>query len=202
MLAESISLVPKNQHFIHRIEFTTVVKVRRPPPVCALVHSNPSLQYYYGRVWHALFQVFINITLQSYNIASIIITAQALDSFFVYLFHKTFALEFYPHFHVGPFTDVGLLYGDTNFALSLGYLVAAAICIPQGMINLDSNVKIAQTVSFAFLVVLFGEFVGFFIWQKPVFSGRVPPLGECGPEWKFFFFHFLFFVLRFFSVPI
>lgn len=60
MLCEAISCIPNNQQFDERIEFTTAVK------------------HFYGQRWHKIFQVFLNVTVQCYNIASIVICAQSL----------------------------------------------------------------------------------------------------------------------------
>jgi hypothetical protein len=89
-------------------------------------------------------------------------------------------LEFYPHFAFVAF-DLGdvytVLYGSSAITLSLGYLVAAIIVIPMGMVNLDSNVRTVQTTSFVFLIVLFTEFIAYFIYERPQFSGRVAAFG-------------------------
>lgn len=183
-ICEAIALVPKNQHFTHRIEFTTVIKVKHKKTfihyhtniILSIFFFLSTFQYYYGKWWHIVFQIFINITLQSYNIASIIITAQAFDSFFATYFGKTFALAFYPDPGFHAFTDSSVLY-DGTYALTLGYVVSCIIVIPMGMVNLDSNVKTVQTTSFVFLILLFAEFVSYFIYQGPTFENRVSTFG-------------------------
>ena len=67
-----------------------------------------------------------------------------MDSLLVYLFKKTFALQFYPHFGfvTGYALDVADWYGGSaTLVLSLGYILIMILCIPMGMVNLDENVK-------------------------------------------------------------
>jgi hypothetical protein len=80
--------------------------------------------------------VFLNITVQAYNIASIIICAQSLDQFAIYFCGKTFALQFYPSFGFEGFTDVDYLYSSAVITVSLGYVLIALFCIPMSMLNL------------------------------------------------------------------
>eukprot|EP01113_Clastostelium_recurvatum_P042896 TRINITY_DN7000_c0_g1_i1.p1 TRINITY_DN7000_c0_g1~~TRINITY_DN7000_c0_g1_i1.p1 ORF type:complete len:499 (-),score=171.10 TRINITY_DN7000_c0_g1_i1:74-1570(-) len=143
LLAESLSLIPGNKNYDRHIEYTVAIK------------------YFYGKKWYVMFQVFLNITLQSYNIASIVVCAQSLDQFLIYIFKHTYALQLYPspHFFATPTADI--LYNNTTplIAISLGYLIIAALCIPSGFLNLDDNVKVVQLGSFIALVVLLGEFI-------------------------------------------
>ena len=107
---------------------------------------------------HLLFQLLLNVTLQSLNIQSIVICANAMDSLFALAFSRTVALEFYPHpaFHVTK--DVVSLYDGSGFYLSLGYIVIAMMTLPLGFFNLDDNMKV-QWLSFFGLLALMGEFM-------------------------------------------
>jgi len=158
LLCEALSLIPGNKHFELHIEYTGAVK------------------HYFGRTWYIIFQVFLNLCLQSYNIASIIICSQSLDQFFMYIFHKTFALEILPHPGFRVITDLDVLYDSTGLSITAGYLVIMLICLPSGFLNLADNVKIVQLISFIVLVVLMGEFVGQFIYMGLDYS-RVPAFG-------------------------
>lgn len=55
-----------------------------------------TIGHYYGPKGELLGQIFVNICLQASNIASIIVAAQVMDGFLVYLFGKTFAVHFVP----------------------------------------------------------------------------------------------------------
>jgi len=61
MYAEAMRRVPGNEHFVSRIEYTTVV------------------QYYFGRCWYIASQIGLNGALQSLNIISVIQSSQVLD---------------------------------------------------------------------------------------------------------------------------
>lgn len=132
-LCEAISCIPGNERFEQRIEFTTAVK------------------YFYGPRWHTVFQVFLNVTVQAYNIASIIICASSLvselaseielnsavlgcvlqDQALIYFCGKTYALEFYPSFGVHAFDDADLLYSSSVIDIPLGYILIMLLCIPM-----------------------------------------------------------------------
>ena len=75
LLCQSISLIPGNKNFEKRIEFAGAVK------------------YYYGTKFGNFFQICLNITLQSVNIASIIICSQSIDQACLSLFGSAYALE-------------------------------------------------------------------------------------------------------------
>jgi amino acid permease len=56
------------------------------------------IEHYWGRRWKMVIDILLNLTLQAYNIASIVICAQAVDQFFIYVAGRTWALEISPHF--------------------------------------------------------------------------------------------------------
>eukprot|EP01112_Ceratiomyxa_fruticulosa_P016454 TRINITY_DN497_c0_g1_i1.p1 TRINITY_DN497_c0_g1~~TRINITY_DN497_c0_g1_i1.p1 ORF type:complete len:500 (+),score=75.63 TRINITY_DN497_c0_g1_i1:263-1762(+) len=161
LLCEALSMIPGNRTFDKHIEYTVAVK------------------YYYGKKWYIMFQLFLNVTIQSYNIASIVICAQSLDQFLVQLFHKTYSVVFYPSFKFLETNNANELYGSAILGISLGYIIIMIICVPSGFLNLDDNVKVVQLFSFVMLVILLGEFIIQFIIMgtKPNGFNAIPAIG-------------------------
>jgi len=134
------------------------------------------VKYYLGKKFYYVFQVFLNCTLQSINLASIVICAQSLDSFIAFMFGKTFALELSPNFQLIEVADSMDLYNANIWVLSLGYLIVMLMCVPMSVINLGDNIAI-QAASFVMLIVLIGEFVYHFIHHGLTLSA-VPTIGN------------------------
>lgn len=146
-LAQSIAMIPDNSQYEQRIEFGTAVK------------------YYYGHRWHYFFQIFLNITVQAYNIASVVICAQSLDQAFLSIAGETWGLEFYPHPSFTSYTDIDVLYNSTTIGISVGYLLITLFIAPMGFMNLNDNVKTVQLASFIFFIILMLEFIIAFIYK-------------------------------------
>lgn len=124
LLCESLSLIPGNKHFEKHIEYTGAVK------------------HYFGHSWYMLFQLLMNLCMQSYNIASIVICAQSLDQFMIYITGKTYAVEIIPNPQFLTVTCINTLYASTPVCISLGYIVITLFCLPAGFLNLEDNVKV------------------------------------------------------------
>ena len=115
LLAQAIALIPGNCHYERRFEFSSAVL------------------YFWGPRWHALSALLLNITIQSYNLASIVICAQSVDQALVELFGHTYALTLYPHAGVAALDQAGfdvLTSGAFSLSLTLGYLVVVALFLP------------------------------------------------------------------------
>jgi len=78
-------------HFSDKREFSNIVR------------------FFYGDIWYAVAQVAYNISLQSLNIASIIVSAQACDNLLLYFTGSSHAIELYP--------DLRLLSTAVRFSL-------------------------------------------------------------------------------------
>ncbi|EGG16957.1 hypothetical protein DFA_07938 [Cavenderia fasciculata] len=131
LLCESLALIPGNRTFEKHIEYSVAVK------------------YYFGKKWYLVFQILNNLCIQSYNIASIVICAQSMDQFLVFMFKKTFAFSLHPTLgFIECGGDVSALYTTGTVTISLGYIIICAIAIPTSFMNLDDNVKVVQTASF------------------------------------------------------
>ena len=115
LLAQAIALIPGNCHYERRFEFSSAVL------------------YFWGRRWHALSAVLLNVTVQSYNLASIVICAQSVDQALVELFGHTYALTLYPQAGAAALDQAGfdvLTSGAFSLSLTLGYLVVVALFLP------------------------------------------------------------------------
>ncbi|KYQ88837.1 hypothetical protein DLAC_10639 [Tieghemostelium lacteum] len=159
LLCEAVSLIPGNRQFDKHIEYSGAVR------------------YYFGKRYYFIFQILNNLCLQAYNIASIVICAQSLDQFFIFIFGKTFALQMHPSFRFVECLDADELYSTGVVCISLGYLIICAMSIPTSIMNLNDNVKIVQTISFIFLFVLIGEFIVQYFMNGLVVD-RVPAFGK------------------------
>ena len=89
------------------------------------------------------------------NVASIIVSAQVMDQFFVFLFKKSFALQLYP-FSIVTATDTSEMFGDYGVIISLGYLVCLVLCMPMGFLNLDENIYFQVCLGWRVLVLVVG----------------------------------------------
>lgn len=145
MISEAMQRIPGNQNFLRRFEFGTTMK------------------HYFGKWPYIIGQIGLNICLQASNIASIVVAAQVMDDFIVYAFKSSYAFDF-AHFEF--LKSTGLATDDNPFGqhiwiISLGYIVAMAMCIPFGFLNLDENMWfqwfsfIGMMISFAMFYILF-----------------------------------------------
>jgi hypothetical protein len=146
-LAQAIASIPDNRQYQQRVEFGTAV------------------EYYYGHKWHVAFQICLNITVQAYNIASVVICAQSLDQAFIATTGKMYAFELGPDTGFHEYLDTDAVYKSSRICLSLGYALITLFFLPAGFLNLNDNVKTVQVGSFIFLVILMLEFIVFFIWR-------------------------------------
>lgn len=119
MMVEAMQRIPGNKFFNKRYEFANVMK------------------HYWGKKGFIIGQLLVNLCLQSSNIASIIVSAQVLDDLLIFAFGHTYGLHFAPP-NAGFIASSGSAdsdhpFGKMNWIVSLGYVIAAAICIPFGV---------------------------------------------------------------------
>ena len=124
MLVESMQRIPGNSDLSQRWEF------------CAIVG------HYHGPQAQRVCSWLYNISLQSTNVAAMIVSAQLLDVFLIFTFGRSIALdyhEFPPRFITSQssLSDPWL----TQWVISLGFLISMGISIPLGYINLEENMK-------------------------------------------------------------
>lgn len=143
MLTEAQAMIPGNRYFDLDVEYIGIV------------------QYYFGKVGYWAFQAIINIYILAVNIAAIRVSSQAVDSFLILAFKKTFGLQLYPK--AGFFAVYGPndWYGDNLvLGIPLGYVILAVLLIPLSFLQLKSNIKV-QIVS----CVIVAAALGVFIWD-------------------------------------
>jgi len=93
----------------------------------------PVVRFYFGDNWFVLCQLAFFISLQSLNIASIVVCAQSIDNLLVQVFGRVDALQIFPSLtwvtsHVGG-DDV---FGSHVLVVSAGYLICTIIFLPTG----------------------------------------------------------------------
>jgi hypothetical protein len=179
-IIQAIRLIPGNQSFEKRIEFSTVV------------------HHYYGHKAYIACQLLYALSLQTLNIASIIACTQVsnrlscacpvhgccccccahpcrvacgcgcayscacvqvMDQFFVFAFGRSYALQFSPSFGFVSTPSPACLespWSESGVVLTLGYLVTMATCMPLGFLNLDQNI-LFQYVSFTIFCLIFSN---------------------------------------------
>lgn len=89
---------------------------------------------------------------------------QNADTFLLFLFRKSFALQLFPAVRVLQLTDGALdaLGSEFTIQITLGYLLVMAVCLPMSFLNLSENVQF-QNVSFAITIVVLTELVAYFV---------------------------------------
>lgn len=124
MITEAMALIPGNENFQRRLEFSNLALIL------------------FGKKFYYMQQLFFNVSMQSLNIASIIITAQVRDSDLTWIafwhfdqpvdslltiaFGRTYAITLYPHieFITVTYDTLDKIYGnDFGLSISLGYLI-------------------------------------------------------------------------------
>lgn len=176
-LAEVMTIIPGNEHFEQRREYSTIVK------------------YFFGTTWYYVTQVFYNATLTTMNIPQIIVTAQVMDQFFIFLFRQTYAIQLYPPAVITDHSTAGVpFHEDAMFIVSLGYVVSLLLCMPLGFLNLDENIYF-QYLSFGVLVGLLGEFYVYWSAALDLDTDAVAMIGDNYSQvFGVMFFSFIFVV--------
>jgi amino acid permease len=159
LVAEAMALIPGNDKYQRRIEFVNLV------------------EYYFGKKAYYVFQIMLAANLSSSNLASIRVSAQQVDSLLIFIFKKTFVVQFYPSFAFIETNDAVKFYGDTIYlAISLGYVLLVAVFLPLGFMNLKSNIK-AQYVSVVLMFLGVVEFIYHYL-NKGLHFDAIPIVGN------------------------
>jgi amino acid permease len=147
MITEAMALIPGNENFQRRLEFSNLALIL------------------FGKKFYYMQQLFFNVSMQSLNIASIIITAQPVDSLLTIAFGRTYAITLYPHieFITVTYDTLDKIYGnDFGLSISLGYLLILCIFLPLGFLDLNANIYI-QYGAFFLMIFLLAEFSWHFV---------------------------------------
>ncbi|CAI5999286.1 unnamed protein product [Closterium sp. NIES-64] len=134
MMCEAQQRIPGNKGFARRFEYCTLVR------------------HYFGDRWYALAQIGFNAGLLASNIASMIVTSQVLDSVVYRLAGTSYGMDYgqWPPAFIESLATGGAggnvcawgttSSGDCNRSvISLGFVLAMAVCIPFARLNLDDN---------------------------------------------------------------
>ncbi|KAI9021861.1 hypothetical protein DFJ74DRAFT_599647, partial [Hyaloraphidium curvatum] len=146
-IVEAMQSVPGNRRFKGIVEFSTLIS------------------FYFGPIASYLSQIILFLSLQSTNIASIIISIQTMDNIIIEIFHKT----------CGIIVKDGTLmttcptavsssnspFGDDFLLLSYGYLVTVVMIVPLGLTKIADNIFV-QVIATVLTFVIFITWITFF----------------------------------------
>lgn len=156
MLCEVMRSVPGNEQFRSRVEFTAAIR------------------FFMGDRWEKFSHVLLFLALQSLNVASIVISAQAIDSGLADMVGRTCGLRATGSAPGWQCVGVSAAGHSSPFSpgcvLSAGYVLAAAVAVPFGLFNLEENI-IVQKGAFILTLVCIGD------WLRA--------LAIEGPTWDF-----------------
>ena len=145
-LVKTMQLIPGNECYQQRFEFTNVAK-----------HFLSDGQF------KVVFLLFI-VSLLSSAIPLIIQSAQIMDFMLVAIFGETCGLQFTPGVQwvctSNSASDVAP-FGADIVILSIGVVAIAALCIPVGYLNLDDNMNIQVGATLSMVAILSIWFVFF-----------------------------------------
>ena len=166
MLVEAMQRIPGNSDLSQRWEF------------CAVVG------HYHGRQAQRICSWLYNISLQSTNVAAMIVSAQLLDVFIIFTLGHSVALdyhEFPPSFIKSQpsLADPWL----TQWVISAGFLISMAIAVPLGYINLGECRSSFSASSGANQAVMTST------RASPLPRRFLPPTGACGYNWPLITMH-------------
>ncbi|CAI5486305.1 unnamed protein product [Closterium sp. Naga37s-1] len=180
MMCEAQQRIPGNKGFARRFEYCTLVR------------------HYFGDRWYALAQIGFNAGLLASNIASMIVTSQVLDSVVYRLAGTSYGMDYgqWPPAFIESLATGGAggnvcawgttSSGDCNRSvISLGFVLAMAVCIPFARLNLDDNMGFQWLSMLAQLLFSFefaAQFLSNLLPGSPNYCagngpGRTPFLG-------------------------
>lgn len=159
MLCEAMAIVPGNRKYNKRIEYATLVR------------------HFFGFKFYAVAQFFYVFSLQVLNIASITVSAQVMDSFLVFIFGESYALQLIPSVKWVATSNLDFYpFEESSLIITLGYLSTLVILMPAGFLDLDDNIYIQFT---SFLVMI-GSLIAFTVQfvSNGLTTRLVPAFGD------------------------
>jgi len=160
MLCKAMSKVRGNETFQGRVEFCTLAK-----------HFLPK--------WGFIITTgLLVISLMSFLVSSIVISAQTMDLAIIAIFSRSYSLEIYPSPGIAICENPGdqISPFGSIFGLSIGYTIVMILTIPFGFFHLHNNI-IIQNVAFVLLgVIMLDWFVNFGI--AGLQPNRLPMFGS------------------------
>jgi hypothetical protein len=141
MISEAMSLVPGNERFDDRLEYATVVRHyfgdRSYMFTQVHTHGSSLWQSTLLMLHIAALKIVYNLSIQTINIASIVITAQVMDYALIAMFHKTKALSLSHAEIVTAVSTDGIPFEHDGLVISMGYMFSMVILLPMGFLTLD-----------------------------------------------------------------
>ncbi|KAG9297692.1 hypothetical protein G9A89_011207 [Geosiphon pyriformis] len=128
LLCEALSKVPGNEKFQRKIEFSYLSEI--------LVANRT-------KRW--IIQIVLFISIQSVNIAAIILSSQSMDSLLLSLAGHTCGVGIYPRYGIfcvnshGPQNSP---FGNDFMLVTAGFLITLAMVVPLGLMDLVDNVRV------------------------------------------------------------
>ncbi|CAG8474213.1 10553_t:CDS:2, partial [Funneliformis mosseae] len=138
-LCEALSAVPGNNKFQKQVEFSHL---------SSLIVSNKHQK--------RLVQTGLFISMQSINIASIILSSQTMDSLVISIIGRTCGIGIHPDtgfFCVNEHKAEGSPFEERYMLITAGYLIALCITVPLGIMDLVENIKV-QIISLMTLIFI------------------------------------------------
>jgi amino acid permease len=133
------------------------------------------VRFYFGDSWYLVAHLAFNLSMQSINVASIVVSAQALDNLFIFVFGNTYALQLLPQLDLLSSTTGGEdVFGGAT-VISLGYIVLLALVVPLGFLDLSENVRY-QSYSFWLSIAILMQFIYHFS-SRPRHFDQTPTIG-------------------------
>ncbi|CAI2164001.1 17661_t:CDS:2 [Funneliformis geosporum] len=138
-LCETLSAVPGNNKFQKQVEFSHLSSLIVP-----------------NRHHKRLVQTGLFISMQSINIASIILSSQTMDSLVISIIGRTCGVGIHPDtgfFCVNEHKAEGSPFEERYMFITAGYLIALCITVPLGIMDLVENIKV-QIISLMTLITI------------------------------------------------
>ncbi|RUS19576.1 hypothetical protein BC937DRAFT_87253, partial [Endogone sp. FLAS-F59071] len=158
-VCESMSTVEGNHKFEARVEFTTLAEL------------------FLGTRYHIGLQIILFLSLQSLNIASMIISTQNMDALLVTVFGNDCGIAIFPPglVCIQDQATYGSPFAYYYMFVTGGLLITFGLVFPLGLLNLVDNiwVQIASCITLGFILV---EWIVDFLMQGLDFS-KVPAVG-------------------------
>lgn len=162
LLCEAIGSLPGNEKFTKRIEYSNL---------CEYLITN--------RYKRAFIQIIVYLAIESFIIASIILSAQSLDSLFVTFFGRTCGISISPDsgwLCTEELGDESSPFGNRWMLLTAGFMTTLVFVIPMTWMRLSNNAKI-QIVSFTIIIFVIFAWAAALILHG-VDPSRIPIIGE------------------------
>ncbi|RKO95678.1 hypothetical protein CAUPRSCDRAFT_4115, partial [Caulochytrium protostelioides] len=141
-LVEAMQALPGNRHFQGTVEYATLIN------------------FYFGKWWHVVGQVFLYGALQANAIQSIVLCAQSFDYILLDLFGSNCGIAFDQgplcvYKHALPPNAAVSPFGDARMCVTGGFLLLIGVASFLGRYNLDETMIVQKITLFLTLMIAF-----------------------------------------------